>query len=336
MKKGLFLILFMTFLLTLSGCNLSLSHDGERVEITFNAQFYDGKDDKGDDKFKSSVVTEQVLKNPTRVAVYDLSILDTLDYIGLGKLGITDLALAKGNLPAKLSKFSDKKYKNVGTLFDLDEEELIKFDPQVVIIGGRSLRNYSRIKEILPHASVVGFDLPQENFFQVVKESLEKLGKIFDQHQEEFTNLMTLIDQKIIETKEKIQVDKKVLFVSISSRSFSVYADRGRFSVVFDNEYGFGFPGILDSEDMINKVHGEIVNPEFIKDINPDILFVLDSDSARGNTSTLQETLATLDDSINAIKNNQVLLVDPFAWYIMPGGVSSVLTMFDDVLSLFE
>ena len=72
--------------------------------------------------------------------------------------------------------------------------------------------------------------------------------------------------------------------------------------MVFDEEYGFGFPGVLDSEDLINKVHGEIVNIEFIKEMNPDILFVLDSDSARGNTSTLQETLATLDKEITAVK----------------------------------
>ena len=75
-------------------------------------------------------------------------------------MGITDLALPKNNLTGKLTKYNNRKYTNVGTLFDLDEEELIKFNPQVVFIGGRSLRNYSRIKEILPHSSVVGFDLP--------------------------------------------------------------------------------------------------------------------------------------------------------------------------------
>ena len=68
MKKDYFNIIYDIFAYIIR-INLTLSHDGERVEITFNAQFYDGKDDKGDDKFKSSVVQRTGLKNPTRVAV---------------------------------------------------------------------------------------------------------------------------------------------------------------------------------------------------------------------------------------------------------------------------
>jgi len=335
MKRLIYLFLIILAVFILSACE-DEKFTGETIDITFNTQIYDGKDEKGENKYKNTVVTEKVLKNPTRIAVYDLSALDTLDYIGLDKLGITDLALPKNNLTGKLTKYNNRKYTNVGTLFDLDEEELIKFNPQVVFIGGRSLRNYSRIKEILPHSSVVGFDLPQDQFFKTVCENLDKLGKIFDKHQEEFTNLKQQIITTLVNIKSKVQNDKKVLFVSVSSRTFSVYANQGRFSVVFDEEYGFGFPGVLDSEDLINKVHGEIVNIEFIKEMNPDILFVLDSDSARGNTSTLQETLATLDKEITAVKDNKILLIDPFAWYIMPGGMDSVLTMFNDILQLFE
>lgn len=334
--KKILIVLVLVFVGFLVSCGEENTFNGEKVEIKFNAQLFDGKDNKGEDKYKLQEVSELVLKNPKKIAVYDMSVLDTLDYIGLDKLGVEKVALPKGNLNADLVKYNDRKYPNVGTLFDLDEEELVKFDPEVVFIGARSLKNYERIKEIVPNAGIVGIELPQNEFFVTVKKSLDLLKKVFSNNENEFDNILNTIEVKTEEIKSKINLSEKVLFLSVSSRSFSVFGETGRFEVLFDKVNGFGFPPALTNKEINDKAHGEIVTPEYILSVNPDIIFVLDHDMARGNTSTLDETMATLSNQVKAIKNNKVIKVEPFSWYIMPGGARSVLNMFDDVMKLFN
>lgn len=333
MKKLFFSLLVLFGSFTLFSCDDNDYFGEDKVEIIFTGQVLDGKDEQGNDKYKKQEIKEEVYLNPKRIAVYDMSVLDTLDYIGIDTLGIEEIGVAKGNFSTELEKYSDDKYEELGDLFSIKEENLIKFNPEVVFLGARSIKNYSRIKELLPKTAVVGFELPQDQFFTTTKNSLNILKKIFNNNESKFDEIINNIDTNLTSIKEKVDKNLKALFISVTNRSFSVYGETGRFSVIYND---FGFTTAITNQDIEDKTHGESINPEYILSINPDIIFVLDHDAARGNSSTLEETLSTLSNDINAVKNNRIVKVDPVSWYIMPGGARGIVKMFNDVNSLLE
>ena len=61
MKRLIYLFLIILAVFILSACE-DEKFTGETIDITFNTQIYDGKDEKGENKYKNTVVTEKVLK----------------------------------------------------------------------------------------------------------------------------------------------------------------------------------------------------------------------------------------------------------------------------------
>ena len=82
---------------------------------------------------------------PKRVVVFDYGLLDIVDAVGGNVVGVV-----KDNLPQSLKKFSDKKYTNIGTLFEPNYETLIKLKPDLILISGRQEKVYKELNKIAP------------------------------------------------------------------------------------------------------------------------------------------------------------------------------------------
>ena len=71
---------------------------------------------------------------------------------------------------------------------------------------------------------------------------------------------------------------------------------------------------------------------EYIAEINPDIMYVVDRTAVVGGE---KNAAATLDNDLvngtNAVKNGRVYELSPDVWYLSGGGLQSVSMMADDV-----
>jgi iron complex transport system substrate-binding protein len=70
--------------------------------------------------------------SPARVVVFDMSLLDSLDTLGVPVAG-----LPKQNVPEFLAEYRDARYADVGTLFEANLEAVNAADPDLILVAGR-------------------------------------------------------------------------------------------------------------------------------------------------------------------------------------------------------
>ena len=76
---------------------------------------------------------------------------------------------------------------------------------------------------------------------------------------------------------------------------------------------------------------------EYIADLNPDYLFVVDRGAVVGGESSAQGTLNNeLINSTDAAKNGNIIYLDAALWYTATGGFTSTLKMVDEVSTAIQ
>ena len=108
----------------------------------------------------------------------------------------------------------------------------------------------------------------------------------------------------------------------------SVYGPQSRFGVLHQ---AFGIkpadPNIKEAAQ-----HGQVVNFEYIKKVDPDYLFVVDRAKILGE-ETLAQTFFDNDviKSTKASKNNGIIYLNTENWYTVSGGIQSMTKMIEEV-----
>lgn len=95
-------------------------------------------------------------------------------------------------------------------------------------------------------------------------------------------------------------------------------------------------------EDVKAATHGEPVSFEFLLEHNPDYLWVVDRDAATGGVAEdgtkSQPAAQVLDNEVvaktTAAQKDQIVYLDPQAWYVVFGGLETTQKMIDDVLQI--
>jgi len=85
--------------------------------------------------------------------------------------------------------------------------------------------------------------------------------------------------------------------------------------------------------------HGDNVSFEYVRDTNPDILFVVDRDAVvneNGESGTKGAIENEIVSATNAVKNGKVFYLDPEVWYLSGGGLQSETLKIEDVLKAFN
>lgn len=265
-------------------------------------------------------------KKPEDIIVFDYGFLDTLDALGVDVAGV-----AQKSVPAYLSKYTNTTYMDVGSLKEPDFEALSSMEPDIIFISGAQASAYEELSKIAPTV-FVGVD--NENFMESFKANTELAGKIFGK-EKEAAEAFAAYEAKVDEIKVKTATsEEKALIVLGNEGSLSAYGAGSRFGVIHDV---FGVKAADEGIEV--STNGANVSFEYVRDTNPDILFVVDRDAAV-NPESESGTKAAIENelvcAINAAKNNKIFYLDPQYWYLSGGGITSETAKVDDVLKAFN
>lgn len=269
--------------------------------------------------------TVQIPVNPKRVAVLDYGTLETIDSLGASPV----LALPKKFLPPYLSKFSDERYTDLGTVKEFNMETLNAFKPDLIVISGRQQDYYKKLSEIAPVYMVNGLAADQ---LGEAKKNIKLLGDVFSLPEKADAALKN-IDEAVARTKAKTQASsRKALVLLTNDGKISVYGSGSRFGLVHDGL------GVKQADSRIKVgIHGQQVGYEYIALLNPDIIYVIDRSVAIGRSEKNPHVLDNpLVNKTKAAKNGKIILLDPQVWYLSGGGIFSVNKMISEVESAFD
>ncbi|MCX6498491.1 MAG: siderophore ABC transporter substrate-binding protein [Arthrobacter sp.] len=263
--------------------------------------------------------TAGVPVNPETVFTFDLGVLDTMDALGIEPDGVP-----KASYPAALKKYSEERFTRIGSLKEPDFEAISAGAPDLIIISGRTAGAYEELSKIAPTIDLtLDAAKPMESF----KAQTATLGRIFGK-ESQVTEKLAAIDAKIAETKAKAADAGNGLIVLTSGGEVTAYGAGSRFGIIHD------VLGVKTAAGIkANAAHGEAVSFEFIKETNPDLLYVVNRDSATGSDATASNAVLDNDlvKSTNAGKNGKIVNLDPAGWYLVGYGLNNVRAMIDAV-----
>lgn len=258
--------------------------------------------------------TANVPVNPEKVFTFDLGVLDTLDALGVEPAGVPE-----ASYPESLSKYADAKYEKIGSLKEPDFEAVSAGAPDLIIISGRTAGAYEELSKIAP---TIDLSVDAANPMESFKAQTQKLGTIFAKESDVDAQLAE-VASTIADTKAKAATAGKGLIVLTSGGEVTAYGAGSRFGIIHDV---LGVPTAADVKSEGS--HGEAVSFEYIKQVNPDLLYVINRDTAIGTEAAASPVLDNeLVQSTNAAKNNKVINLDPAAWYIVGYGLNNVQAM---------
>lgn len=262
----------------------------------------------------------KVTTNPKKVVIYDMGILDTYNTLELEVAG-----LPKSNIPAPLSSYDDAKYTDTGTLFEPNYDNLATLAPDLIIVSGRISSHYDELSKVAP---TISLDLDATNYTASVIKNLETLKLIYPGKADAIAKEITALNKEVSDLKEKAsKLTGKALFMMVSGDSLSVYGSGSRFGMVYDD---FGFTPIQTVIEASN--HGQQITFEYLAQENPDYIFVMDRGAVVGGVEDAKVLLNNdFINSTTAAKNNHIIYLDAFVWYLMTGGLSATNTMVNEL-----
>lgn len=323
MKKICITLLLLLFIL--SGCTISTDkNESETVEIV---------------DFTNETI--EVSVNPKKVAIFIPQALDIIDAAGFESTEIESLGVQSQNLPDYLSHYKNEPYINVGTLFEADLDMLDLMAPDMIIYGGRfgaegrvaEGKTLHEIIERYPDIDFVNLEFGEGDLESNIKKNFDILSAIFPGIKNNLDEVFETISLGFSEIRKGVN-DASTLFIMPSGGNLQFYGPNSRFGYVHTD---FGFKPAVESDEAQGN-HGDTVSPEFIMETNPGIILLLDREAATAETSGAIEDFKTnpLIQETDAYKNNAIFELDPNAWYIMPGGVTSSLQMIKDLKVVVE
>lgn len=313
MKKWSFLALMLTFILVLAACGAKEESKAEEASAS-------GKETAAEELTIEHKFGEAVIKkNPEKVVVFDFGILDTLDELGIEVAGVPQTSI-----PAYLKKYAGEDYTNVGSLKEPDFEAIHAMQPDVIFITTRQAELYDQFAEIAPTVYV---ELDYANYMESFEKNMNLVAEIFGKEDQVATALKDIKSQVEELNKKASDLNKKALIVLANEGKVSAYGPSSRFGIIHD-VFGFG----AADENIEVSTHGQSITFEYIMETNPEVLFVIDRNTAVGGEAGAEKVIENeLVTKTTAFKEDKVIYLDPDAWYLSGGGLQSVKLMADEI-----
>ncbi|WP_394247835.1 siderophore ABC transporter substrate-binding protein [Arthrobacter pityocampae] len=259
--------------------------------------------------------TTEVPVDPQTVFTFDLGALDTLDTLGIEVDGVP-----QGTLPEQLSAYRGGDITDIGSMKEPDFEAIAAAAPDLIIISGRVADSYDELSDIAPtiDLSVDAAD-PMASF----TENTGTLGKIFGV-EDEAADRLAALDASIAETREAAASAGTGLVLMTTAGEVTAYGAGSRFGLIHD------VLGVEPAADVRSKgTHGEAVSFEYIAELDPAHLFVIDRDAAVGEAGAAGA--AVLDNELvnktTAAKNGDITYLDSASWYLIGYGLNNLDAM---------
>lgn len=260
--------------------------------------------------------------SPVKIAVMDITALDTIDLLGVKPVGVPE------RLYVDYLKDLGDDAQRIGSLFQPDFEAIHALQPDLVVVGGRSSKQYDAMTKIAP---TIDMTVWGEDIVGQAKARLAAYGALFGKEQDAKTHLAAF-EAKIAEAKNTVKDKGNALIILTNGPKISAYGASGRFSWLHE---AIELPEAI--KNVEEATHGEAVSFEFIREANPDWLIVIDRSAAVGNKGvTAKETLnnALIHDT-KAWKSNQIVYLDAANIYIASGGIQSMTNTLDEIITAF-
>lgn len=263
--------------------------------------------------------TTDVPVNPETVYTFDLGVLDSLTALGVEVDGVPEAVF-----PESLAQYGEDSYAKIGSMKEPDFEAISEGAPDLIIISGRTAEAYGELSKIAPTIDLsVDTAAPVDSF----KEVTTTLGEIFGK-EAEVEEQLAAIDTKIEDTKAAAADAGTGLVLMTSGGEMTAYGAGSRFGIVHD------VLGVQTAAEVKSEgTHGEAISHEFIAETNPDHLFVIDRDSAIGESG--DAAAAVLDNELvngtNAAKNDSITYLDSSSWYLVGYGLNNTDAMISAV-----
>lgn len=246
---------------------------------------------------------------PQRIIAFPAGVVDTLDALGVKLVG----------MPAgiHLNYIDQNQASEVGTLFTADLEAIHRLQPDLVVVGTRSAKQFESVAEIAP---TVDLSLARGNTYQAAIQRMNDLARLFDKAEQAKT-----IEHELTQLRDQVaaSVSKtgSVMVVMVIGRSLNMLTAKTRIDW-FQSELGMTLVGD-DSKQL-----GELapISFEYILAQNPDWLIVMDRDAAVGKPSSnaQQQMNNPLVNAMTAARKGQIVYLDGVGTLNAVGGVQGL------------
>lgn len=324
MKKTVFGLMGVAVVLAVTACgSQSTTAPATENQVTEVQETTAESTDETEITIEHSKGSTTVVASPQKSVVFDMGILDIMDALEVD----TELAVPIGSVTSYLSEYESAV--DAGGIKEPNIEAIFEFEPDVIFISGRQEDYYDELSEIAPTIYV---DLDTETYLDDFIANVTNIGAIYGKEDEAAQRLAD-IQKTIDEGKAKAaESDAKALIVLTNDGSMSAYGRGSRFGIIHDV---LGIKTVDESIDV--STHGQEASYEYIAEVNPDILFVVDRTAVVGGTQMAGSTLDNeLVQSTNAAKNEKIIYLDAETWYLAGGGLTAVETMINEAVAALD
>lgn len=283
--------------------------------LTVNAEMIEVVHEKGITKLEA---------NPERVVVIGVGALDAAVTLGVEPVAISTVSM----FPDYLAQYRDYKFVSAGSLSEPNFETIYTQKPDLIIIGSRAVKQYDELAKIAPTIVFAAND--KKGYWQSTKEQWRNLGKVFNK-QAFVENKITQLDNEIKTIRDYNQShDVDALTVMSSGGNITAFGVDSRFSAIYQD---FGFKPTV--QNIQAKKHGDLVSYEFIREMDPSTLLIVDKDSLtnKGKSTVSRDFENNLVKATKAYRNKQMAYLDINAWYLAISGIQATEKMISDVKS---
>jgi iron complex transport system substrate-binding protein len=259
---------------------------------------------------------------PQKVLTSDWATFDNLQALGVPVAG-----LPAANAPAYLESLVPADALQIGSLFEPDFEGIAASESDLYIVASRSRDAYGTAKDILP---TIDLSVDNASIVEGVKGNLTKLGEIFDKA-DKAAELVAALDAKVAEVKAAAEGKGTAIVLVTNAGNVGVYGPDSRLSWIYNE---LGMPSAM-AEVEDGDHGGDTVSFEFILEMNPDWMFVVDRDAGTGESTGAAAALLDneLVNQTSAAEAGHIVYLDPQAAYITMHGYTGLMLMLDQVLA---
>ncbi|MCP1170526.1 siderophore ABC transporter substrate-binding protein [Limimaricola litoreus] len=255
---------------------------------------------------------------PESVVALDLAAIDALDALGVDLAGVPEITP-----PAYLAEAMEG-VERVGTLFEPDYEALAVMAPDLIVAGGRS---QSVVEPLSAVAPTIDMTISGEELIEQARARVATYGEIFDRA-EAAAELTGALDDRIAAVRDTVADKGDALILMTNGGKVSAYGAESRFGWL---HAALDLPEAHPELDA--ETHGEAVSFEFIAEVDPDWILVIDRGAAIGQDGEAAQ--ATLDNPLvagtKAAQNDRILYLDSAPLYLAGGGIGSLMGTLDQI-----
>ena len=255
--------------------------------------------------------TTKLKKVPKRIVILDNLYGEILNPLDITPVGATTGQADSQEFSTLFKKeYKDAKVVSVGWQGNPDLDKIAELKPDLILMTGEQEDLYEELSEIAP---TVGYQINTDENWDYHETSL-KVAEIFDKR-DEMKKDLDRVDAREAVFAENVKAkfgNKKLMYLRVTDNDIRYYA-YGHFGYLYDT-YHFNRAETFNPDDMF-----QVINPDKLKDINPDLLIV-QADSQELLDNKLKNN--PVWSSLKAVQNNKVIYAD-YSTYMLGFGIVS-------------